>query len=266
MRLIVNGEACELPCATAWQVRELIAPEADMVLLGGYPLQTDHPLQEGDELTFFRKGAPPRREELERLMVARHTPGVHERLQKGRVAIAGLGGLGSHIAMLLARSGVGELLLVDFDLVEPTNLNRQHYRIEHLGLPKTEALQRQIAEVNPYLVVKAAQQRITRENAATLFAGWPVVCEAFDDPQAKAALTEALLCETDAVVVAASGMAGYESANRVTTRRPMRRLYLCGDGEAEAKPGQGLMAPRVAVCAGHQANMVLRLLLGIETV
>ena len=104
-------------------------------------------------------------------------------------------------------------------------------------------------------------------NAYALFQDYPIVCEAFDNPAAKAMLVSALFeRDRDIKIIAASGMAGYGSANDIVTVRKMGRLYVCGDAKTEAQPLCGLMAPRVQICAGHQAAMALRLLLGIEEV
>lgn len=203
-------------------------------------------------------------DDFEAMLSARHTSYVHDKVKQAHVAVAGLGGLGSHIALALARTGVGQLHLVDFDVVEPSNLNRQQYRIKHLGMPKTEALRGEIEEINPFIKVAADMVRVTEGNAAQLFAQEEIVCEAFDSPEAKAMLINVLLesCPHKKIV-AGSGMAGYESSNAITTKRVMKNLYLCGDGETDAIMGRGIMAPRVSICAGHQANMVIRLILGI---
>ncbi len=197
-------------------------------------------------------------------MAARNVPGIQEKLAEGRVAVAGLGGLGSNIAVMLARIGVGSLLLMDYDVVEPSNLNRQHYNVTHMGVPKTEALKEQIGVINPYVAVDIRTVKVTAENAAELCRGYPVVCEAFDNPSNKAALVNALLEDGGYKVVAASGMTGMDSANRIQTKRTFQNLYVCGDAVAAERAGVGFMAPRVMVCAGHQANMALRLLLGRE--
>ena len=166
----------------------------------------------------------------------------------------------------LARSGVGHLLLVDFDVVDVTNLNRQMYMIPHLGMPKTEALREILAQINPWLDVRTEQVRVTPENVRELFSGWPVVCEAFDRADQKAMLVSSLLAQCpDTTVVSGNGMAGLGDANLIQTRQQMRRLYVCGDGMTEISPGVGLMAPRVAICAGHQANKVLQLITGQRT-
>ncbi|WP_069999045.1 sulfur carrier protein ThiS adenylyltransferase ThiF [Cellulosilyticum sp. I15G10I2] len=267
MEILLNGKSTKLPALTAFEARAKLGSETDIIILNGFQIGTDTHLSEGDVLTLIPKGTMPKEEELESMMMARHTPNVHNQLKKGKVAIAGLGGLGSNIAVMLARIGVGQLLLVDFDTVEPSNLNRQSYTISHLGLPKTIALKKQIEDINPFISVKTETIRVTEENAEALFHGYDIICEAFDKPETKAMLINTVLSTLpEAKIISASGMAGYASSNSVQTTRPMRRLYVCGDLESEAEIGRGLMAPRVQICAGHQANMVLRLLLGIEDV
>jgi len=186
---------------------------------------------------------------------------IREKLKNGKVAVAGLGGLGSNIAIMLARAGVGKLLLVDFDRVEKSNLNRQHYDMSHLGILKTDALRDQIGRIDPTIDVETCAVRVTEENASEVFKKYDVVCEAFDDPRCKAMLVNALL-NGRRKIVAASGMSGYGSANKIKTRHVFNDLYICGDPEPTAETI--FTAPRVAVCAGHQANTVLRLLLNIE--
>ena len=202
--------------------------------------------------------------ELQSAMAARNSTGIQEKLKSGKVAVAGLGGLGSNIAVMLARIGVGKLLLVDFDKVEPSNLNRQHYNLTHLGMYKTEALKSQLEQINPFVETEIITEKITEENALEIFAGYTIVCEAFDRAQNKAILVNALLEKGGKKVIAASGMNGFESSNKIKTRRIFANLYVCGDSVAAAQEGIGFMAPRVGICAGHQANLALRLLLGIE--
>jgi len=207
------------------------------------------------------------KDEWDQGVLARNVPGVSERLAEARVLIAGLGGLGSNIAVMLTRIGIGRLRLVDFDVVEPSNLNRQHYLLAHLGLPKTDALRAQLLAVNPYVDLETHQLRITEDNAAALATGCDVVCEAFDRADAKAMLVTTVLGQVPEVpIVSGSGMAGFFSSNLMSTGRPLRRLYVSGDRVNEPVDGRGLMAPRVLVCAAHQANMIVRLLMGEEDV
>ncbi len=267
MKLIVNGKKRDLNCRTAWEVRDAVGRPDDIVIVNGFQIDEDCELKNGDAVTLIQKGVMPDKDELESMMMARHSPNVHNRLKKGKVAIAGLGGLGSNIAVMLARIGVGELLLVDFDIVEPSNLNRQCYYVRHLGMYKTDALKEQIEEINPFITVKTKTVKITAGNVKELFSGYDIICEAFDKADQKAMLVNTALKELpDCKIVAASGLAGYESSNLIQTRKAMNRLYVCGDLEHGAQIGRGLMAPRVQICAGHQANMVLRLLIGLEDV
>ena len=262
MRITLNGKALVTDAKTAFALRQ----KDEVVILNGFQITEDRELKADDQICIIRKGQIPKKDELEALMAARHTPGVHQQLKAGRVAIAGCGGLGSHIAVMLTRMGVGHLLLVDFDIVEPSNLNRQHYTVAHLGQPKTQALKNQLADINPFIEVLTQNAKVTAANALKIFANYPIVVEAFDNPTYKAELTAALLAKGDIKVVAASGLAGFASANDIQTRRRLANLYICGDLESAAAEGMGLMAPRVSVCAGHQANMVVRLLLGLDDV
>ena len=249
------------------EVRRQVKPDADVVIQNGFPAPEGALLREGDELVLIRRGEEPTREELESLLTARHTPGVHARVKKGRVAVAGLGGLGSAVAVALARTGVGGMILADFDVVEPSNLNRQQYFLEQAGLPKTEALAANLLRINPFVEVTTHSVEVTAGNAPALFAGADVVVEAFDRAEAKAMLIDSILRTMPGVpVVAASGLAGFGPSDRIVTRRRAKDLYVVGDEVSEAGPGEGLMAPRVGVAAHHQANAVLRLLLGEDPV
>ena len=209
----------------------------------------------------------PSYEEFERVMTERHTRPVYDKLRSARVAVAGLGGLGSNVAVSLARAGVGELMLVDFDRVDLSNLNRQQYEIADLGRYKTDALSERLARINPYMKLTARTVKVTAENAAEIFGGFDIVCEAFDRADRKAMLISALLGECrGTVIVSGSGMAGYLSSNMIQTKRAFDRLYICGDGVTDSADVNGLMAPRVAICANHQANMIIRLILGEKEV
>lgn len=234
-----------------------------VVIINGYQTGEDLKIKSGDEITIIEKGKMPSEKQLQFMMSARNTPGVYERLRDARVAVAGLGGLGSSIALQLARTGIGYLHLIDFDVVEPSNLNRQQYRICDLGMNKTDAMKKEIKEINPYIKVVTDCIRVDEENILKLFNEDEYICEAFDNPEAKAVLVNGVLehCP-DKIIVAASGMAGFESSNSIVTKKITDNFYICGDGTNGSEPGRGLMAPRVTICAGHQSNMILRLILG----
>lgn len=197
-------------------------------------------------------------------LLKRNVKGISKKLKKTRVCILGLGGLGSNVAVLLARSGIGFLKLVDFDTVEASNLNRQQYRISHIGLKKTEAMKSIIKEINPFVETEVLDIKIDRKNIYSTVGDIEIVVEAFDRAETKAMLMEELLTNTNKIVVSASGMAGLGSANEIVTRKIKDNFYLVGDNYSDYEEYLGIMSTRVMICAAHQANVVLRLILGEE--
>ena len=205
----------------------------------------------------------PSKNEWMDALIARHGLDLHKRFSSATVAVCGLGGLGSNIAIVLARAGIGKLLLIDFDRVDITNLHRQQYKANQIGLYKTDALAENLLEIAPYTEIKTVTAKITEENFADLLKGADVVCEAFDNAEAKAMLVNGVLEQLpDCYLVAASGMAGMDTPNAIRTRKVMGRFYLCGDETNDVADTIGLVAPRVMLCAAHQAHTALRILAG----
>ncbi len=203
----------------------------------------------------------PTKEEWDNALEERHGKELHRAFSSATVAVCGLGGLGSNIAISLARAGVGKLILIDFDRVDITNLHRQQYKADQIGMYKTQALADNLCEIAPYIELETHTERITEENAVTLLQGADIICEAFDDAECKAMLTNTVLSMMpDKYLVAASGMAGMETPNSILTRRITNRFYLCGDETSEVSDNIGLVSPRVALCAAHEAHTVLRIL------
>ena len=156
----------------------------------------------------------PEREELEAALKVRHGKELQERFGRAVVAVCGLGGLGSNIAVILARAGIGRLILIDFDRVDLTNLHRQQYKAAQIGMFKTGALADNLREIAPYAELETHTVRVTEDNVCSLLQNTDIVCEAFDDARAKALLTNAVLTGLPGkYLVAASGMAGLGSAN-----------------------------------------------------
>ena len=195
-------------------------------------------------------------------LLKRNVKGISKKLKKTRVCILGLGGLGSNVAVLLARSGIGYLKLVDFDIVEASNLNRQQYRISHIGLKKTEAIRTIIKEINPFVEVGTLDIKVDRKNIHSIVEDIEIVVEAFDRAETKAMILEELLTDKNKIVVSASGMAGLGSANEIVTKKIKDNFYLIGDNYSDYEEYSGIMSARVMLCAAHQANIVLRLILG----
>ena len=203
----------------------------------------------------------PTKEEWMNALNDRHGIGFQKKISLATVAICGLGGLGSNIAIALARLGIGKLILIDFDKVDITNLHRQQYKANQIGMRKTEALRDNLKEINPYIETEIHNVYLNENNAMSVLSDADIVCEAFDNPECKAMLTNFVLekmCEK--YIVAASGMAGLDSANLIKTRKISKRFYLCGDEVSDIKDGIGLLSPRVMVCAAHQAHTVLRII------
>lgn len=186
---------------------------------------------------------------------------MQRKFSSAAVAICGLGGLGSNIAVSLARAGVGKLILIDFDKVDITNLHRQQYKANQIGINKTDALSENLLEISPYITVEAHSVRITEDNAEKLLKNSDIICEAFDNAECKAMLTNLVLEKMPSkYIVVASGMAGMGSANTIKTRRVSKKLYICGDEVSDVKENGSLISSRVMICGAHQAHTVLRIL------
>ena len=197
-------------------------------------------------------------------LLKRNVKGISEKLKKAKVCILGLGGLGSNVAVLLARAGIAYLKLVDFDIVEASNLNRQQYRISHIGMKKTEAIKTIIKEINPFVEIEVLNKKVERENILSVVGDVEIIVEAFDRAETKAMAIEELLTNGNKMLVSASGMAGLGSANEIITRKVRDNFYLIGDNYSEYEEYSGIMSTRVMICAAHQANIVLRIILGEE--
>ena len=203
----------------------------------------------------------PTKEEWNKALAERHGEKLQTKFSSVTVAICGLGGFGSNAAISLARAGIGKLILIDFDRVDITNLHRQQYKANQLGMNKTDALRDNLLEIAPYVTLETHTICVKEENATHLLQGADIICEAFDDAECKAMLTNLVLEEMpDKYLVAASGMAGFGSVNSIRTRKITSKFYLCGDEKSDVQSEGGLVSSRVMLCAAHQAHTVLRIL------
>lgn len=177
------------------------------------------------------------------------------------VAVCGLGGLGSNIASMLARIGIGKIIIIDFDKVDESNIYRQYYKTSQVGLYKTKALYENLREINEGIIIECYTTIVSEDNASKLLKEAHIVCEAFDNPQQKAMLTNYVLEKMpEKYLVASSGLAGILSANTIKTRKITDRFYICGDGVSGVDDLGKLVATRAMLCAAHQAHTVLRIL------
>ncbi|SHM22436.1 sulfur carrier protein ThiS adenylyltransferase ThiF [Ruminococcus flavefaciens] len=205
----------------------------------------------------------PTKEEMYAALEERHGKELQKKLNDASVAVCGLGGLGSNIAVALARAGVGRLHILDFDKVDISNLNRQQYFAEQLGMSKTDALYDTLKRIAPYCDIRKDCIKLNEDNIPELLADADIIVEAFDKAEQKAMLVNCVLENMpEKYLVSGSGMAGIAPSNMITTKRVTKRFYICGDGVSDVEDGMGLVSSRVLICAGHQAHAVIRIIAG----
>jgi len=186
---------------------------------------------------------------------------IKEKLQDKTVGIAGCGGLGSNCAVALARTGIGKLVLADFDRVEPANLNRQYFFKDQVGEYKAEALRDNIHRIDENASVETHVVNLEPESVLTFFADCDVIVEAFDSDAAKQMIIETVLAEMpDKYIVSGQGLAGYGNNELIKTQK-LGNLFIVGDGTIEVSEDQPPLGPRVGAVANLQANQVLETLL-----
>lgn len=250
---------------TLGKLADAVKPFADVLVVNGVPSSRDTPLQDGDVCTLIKKGQIPSILEMELILAVRHTPEVARLLKQSTVGIMGLGGLGSAVSISLCKVGVGRLLLADYDVVELSNIHRQHYFIDQIGQLKTTALKNNLVRINPFVSVEKRDIRLTAQSIPAIFQDVDVLIECFDDPVLKAmALQTALKRLPDIGYIGSSGMAGHDSGNSIQTRKIRPRVYIVGDNTSDVREMGSFLAPRVGIAAHHQANQAVRLLLGID--
>lgn len=189
------------------------------------------------------------------------TEEIRGRLKGKKVGIAGAGGLGSNCAVALVRCGIGKLAVADFDVVSESNLNRQYYFRDQVGMPKTDALAANLKRIDPAVELSMFQVRVTPANLQMLFGDCDVIVEAFDLAEEKEMLAEAVLTRMpETPLVLGLGIAGW-GLNDLIRCRKSGNLYICGDEVTEISPELPPIAPRVGIVANMQANVVLEILL-----
>lgn len=182
-------------------------------------------------------------------------------LSKKVVGIAGAGGLGSNCAASLVRSGIGKLIIADFDTVSEANLNRQFYFHEQIGMNKADALRENLLRINPMALLQIHSTKVTPDNISLLFSVCDVVVEAFDDAAQKQILIEYMLLNHPHIpLVAASGMAGYGKREQLVVLKS-DNFYICGDGSSEVSELNPPLAPRVGIVSNMEADVVIEILL-----
>ncbi len=190
------------------------------------------------------------------------TPEERAALESARVGIAGAGGLGSNCAMHLVRAGVLHLTVVDFDVVNESNLNRQFFFRDQLGRKKVEALKENLLRIDPAVDIRAVDMRLDASSAREVFADCDILVEAFDVVDAKVMLVSSF-ASSGKMLVTASGLAGWGRSNAMRVRK-MGNIVAIGDGETAVGANAAPVSPRVGIAAAMEANAVVSLLLGCE--
>jgi sulfur carrier protein ThiS adenylyltransferase len=187
---------------------------------------------------------------------------IKNTLGRFAVGIAGAGGLGSNCAAALARSGIGTLVISDFDIVEKQNLDRQFYFADQVGMKKVVALKENLLRINNELKIIEHNIKLTRENIPEIYADCDVIVEAFDKPEMKNMLIEVVQVHMPKIpLVVGSGLAGWGNTELLRSRKLDDSLYVCGDEISETSDDLPPLAPRVGIVAHMQANIVIEILM-----
>lgn len=266
MNLYINGMnyLAEDNITVSDLLREL-KRDADIIIVNTLLVDEKYLLQNGDEVTLIKRGVLPDACELEYMLISREGLAVYSVLKKACVAVCGLGGLGSTAAVSLARAGIGRLKLIDFDVVEPSNLNRQQFFVDQIGMKKTDAMQEILKRVNPYIEVESIDVYLDRENIGSLFNDCDVVLECFDKAENKVMLIEEFSkIYKDKFLIGSSGVAGFYDTDLIKKKTIGKNILIVGDFENEAGFHKGLTSTRAGTVGNIQANEAVRYLLRVS--
>ena len=178
-------------------------------------------------------------------------------IKKKHIGIGGAGGLGSNIAVLLVRSGFTHFEIIDHDIIEPSNLNRQHYNLDDLARPKVHAIKEHLLKINPSSDITTHQIKWTISNANHFFTDCDFVIEAFDAAKTKQLFVEHYQTKAS-YVISGSGLAGRSSV-KILQIKKLKNIYIVGDYQTAVDEKHPPLAPRVTQCAAIMAGIVLNL-------
>lgn len=189
---------------------------------------------------------------------ARNVKGITELLKKSVIGVAGCGGLGSNAAVALTRAGVGKLILLDYDVVEESNLNRQYFFVDDIGKSKVDALEFHLKNINPNLIIEKHNITIKKDDIPVVFHNADILLEAFDMAQNKKFLIEAWVkAYPDRPVICGNGLSGFGNFEMLKVQK-VGNIYFCGDGFTDMS--MGLTSSRVAIVANMQANVAIEII------
>lgn len=178
------------------------------------------------------------------------------KVKRTKVGIAGCGGLGSNIANALVRSGFGDIEIIDHDVIEPSNLNRQNYFLDEIGFSKVEMTSRRLISINPDIYIIAKKLFLDKSNISEQFKDRDIIFEAFDSAESKKLFLETF-GNSGKLLVMGSGMAGISNEKPIAVRKIKDNVYIVGDEETDINSGLPPLAPRVIACAAMMASVAL---------
>ena len=166
------------------------------------------------------------------------------KIKNTKILIAGAGGVGSNAAMLLVRCGFEKITIIDYDELEPSNLNRQFFFNEQVGTLKVCGLKENLLKINHQATITIIKERLTVDNVNNLIKNQDIILEAFDD------------------IIAVSGIAGIGNSDKIVIRKINNRFYMVGDFESDINLALPPLAPKVMIAAAKQVDIVLELVIG----
>lgn len=191
----------------------------------------------------------------------------NKKMKNATVGIAGAGGLGSTVAAALTRTGIGKIIIADFDKIQTSNLNRQQYFANQIGQYKIDALIENLKLIDPNINITGHNIKLTKDNIPEIFNACDYLAECLDLADQKQMFIETVLSKIPKIpVIAASGLAGFGKSNDIKTQRITERLILCGDNKSGTDKNLQMTAPRVWIAAAHQANAIIELIMKSETI
>lgn len=218
MRIVLNGTPADTEFKSTSELLNGMCP-GGIAVVNSFTADADIELSEGDSVFIMNKDHIPSEKEADLLMSARDPSRIRSKLRSASIGIAGLGGLGSNIAAMLVRSGIGRLVISDMDTVDATNLNRQNYFYDDLGRPKTDATEDLLKRISPCTEIEKHQCRLTPENIPDIYGNCDIVCEALDSAEEKAMFINTVLEKCpDTIIISGLGMAGHGHSNSITTK------------------------------------------------
>ncbi|MBN2337864.1 MAG: HesA/MoeB/ThiF family protein [Acidobacteria bacterium] len=208
-------------------------------------------------------------EELQRYNRQLIIPDIGEegqrKLARAKVFVAGVGGLGSISCYYLAAAGIGHLKIVDMDVVDYSNLNRQiiHWT-EDVGVPKTESGARKLTNLNPHCGIEAVQEKITHENCAAMVGDCELIVDAMDNMEGRRALNAASVQLGIPYIYGGVHQLDGLISTFIPGQTPCLECVFPDDGSTTRPKPPGILGPAPGVIACLQVIEAVKWIVGIK--